>query len=132
MLYNMFSRFASRVNNITLFLLIYIYSWQTNLPLFNQDKRRRPLWWRHGNYPQPFAQRMWISTPTAGVALYRNSFNMLNKKNEAGILLPMTVTEVTVSVLPNHVHEYLMTTKEVAKGYGVTEYAIRKKALSFK
>ncbi|HHU96821.1 MAG: hypothetical protein QM237_10965 [Bacteroidota bacterium] len=56
---------------------------------------------------------------------------MLNKKNEAGILLPMTVTEgVTVNVLPNHVHEYLMTTKEVAKGYGVTEYAIRKNKLS--
>ena len=56
---------------------------------------------------------------------------MLNKKNEAGNLLPMTVTEgVTVNVLPNHVHEYLMTTKEVAKGYGVTEYAIRKNKLS--
>ena len=56
---------------------------------------------------------------------------MLSKKNEAGILLPMTVTEgVTVNVLPNHVHEYLMTTKEVANGYGVTQYAILKNKLS--
>lgn len=56
---------------------------------------------------------------------------MTHKKNEAGILLPMTVTEgVTVNVLPNRVHEYLMTTKEVAKGYGVTKYAILKNKLS--
>jgi len=54
---------------------------------------------------------------------------MLHNK-EAGTLLPMTVTEgVTVAVLPNEQHEYLMTTKEVAKGYGVTEYAIRKNKL---
>ena len=56
---------------------------------------------------------------------------MINKKNEAGILLPMTVTEgVTVNVLPNRVHNYLMTTKEVAAGYGVTEYAIRQNKVS--
>ena len=49
------------------------------------------------------------------------------KKNEAGTLLPMTVTEgVTVRVIPSERHEYLMTTREVAAGYGVTEYAIRK------
>ncbi|MDO5665693.1 MAG: hypothetical protein Q4G63_10615 [Bacteroidia bacterium] len=55
---------------------------------------------------------------------------MLNKKNEAGTLLPMTVTEgVTVNVLPNHVHEYLMTTKEVANGYGVTDYNVRQHKL---
>jgi hypothetical protein len=52
---------------------------------------------------------------------------MLTQKNEAGNLLPMTVCEgVTVNVLPNEAHEYLMTTKEVANGYGVTNYAIRK------
>jgi hypothetical protein len=35
------------------------------------------------------------------------------------------VTEgVTVHVLPSEQHEYLMTTKEVANGYGVTQYAI--------
>jgi hypothetical protein len=54
---------------------------------------------------------------------------MLHKKG-AGILLPKVVTEgVTVHVLPNEQHEYLMTTKEVANGYGVTEYAIRKNKL---
>lgn len=48
------------------------------------------------------------------------------KKNEAGNLLPITVTEgVTVNVLPNEVHEYVMTSKEVGHGYGVTDYSIR-------
>lgn len=48
------------------------------------------------------------------------------KKNEAGNLLPMIVTEgVTVNVLPNEAHEYLMTTKEVAVGYGTSTYAIQ-------
>ena len=42
----------------------------------------------------------------------------------------MTVTEgVTVRVLPDRRHEFLMTTREVAAGYGVTEYAIRKTLL---
>jgi len=50
---------------------------------------------------------------------------MRNQKNEAGTLLPMTVCEgVTVNVLPNVQHEYLMTTKEVANGYGTSPYAI--------
>lgn len=43
----------------------------------------------------------------------------------------MTVTEgVTVDVLPNATHNFLMTTKEVAKGYGVSDYAILKNKLS--
>jgi len=51
----------------------------------------------------------------------------LTNKSEAGNLLPMTVTEgVTVKVLPNTQHEYLMTTKEVATGYGVTKYSVFK------
>lgn len=38
----------------------------------------------------------------------------------------MVVTEgVTVNVIPNTDYEYLMTTKEVANGYGVTDYNIR-------
>lgn len=56
---------------------------------------------------------------------------MTDTKNEVGILLPMTVAEgVTVQVIPNTKHEYLMTTKEVANGYGVTEYAIRQNKVS--
>lgn len=36
------------------------------------------------------------------------------------------VTEgVTVNVLPNEAYEYVMTSKEVAHGYGVTDYSIR-------
>lgn len=50
----------------------------------------------------------------------------MEKRNEAGNLLPMVVTEgVTVNVLPNEVHEYLMTTKEIAVGYGTSTYAIQ-------
>jgi len=52
------------------------------------------------------------------------------KKNVAGNLLPMMVTEgVTVNVLLNEQHEYLMTGKEVARGYGVTDYNIRQHKL---
>lgn len=51
----------------------------------------------------------------------------MTNKNEAGTLLPMTVTEgVTVYVLPSEAHEYVMTTAEVAKGYGVSDRVIRK------
>ncbi|MRI64611.1 hypothetical protein EDM00_11535 [Ornithobacterium rhinotracheale] len=47
-------------------------------------------------------------------------------KNEAGNLLPLTVTEgVTVNVLPYEQYEYLMTTREVAHGYGTTMYVVR-------
>lgn len=35
------------------------------------------------------------------------------------------VDNLTVQILPNTEHEFLMTTKEVAEGYGVSEYAIR-------
>lgn len=52
------------------------------------------------------------------------------ERNEAGILLPMTVMDgLTVNVLPNTKHEFLMTTKEVAIGYGTTMYALRKSKL---
>lgn len=52
---------------------------------------------------------------------------MRNPKNEAGNLLPMTVTEgVTVNVLPSVNHEFLMSTKEVAAGYGVSSTTVRR------
>ena len=52
---------------------------------------------------------------------------MTAKKNEAGNLLPMTVTEgVTVNVMPSEAHQFLMSTKEVAYGYGTSDYIIRK------
>jgi len=44
----------------------------------------------------------------------------------AGNLLPMIVTEgVTVNVIPNREHEYLMTASEVAFGYGCAESTFR-------
>ncbi len=47
------------------------------------------------------------------------------KKNEAGNLLPITVTEgVTVSILPHEQYEYLMTVKQAANGYGSSKYSI--------
>ena len=50
----------------------------------------------------------------------------MDAKEKAGNLLPMTVMEgVTVNVLPYEVHEFLMTTKEVANGYGISEYSLR-------
>lgn len=56
---------------------------------------------------------------------------MTGKENEAGNLLPMTVTEgISVNLLPHEQYEYLMTTKEVARGYGVTQYAILKNKFS--
>ena len=52
---------------------------------------------------------------------------MTTNKN---VLLPIAVTEgVTVHVLPDSRHEFLMTTREVAAGYGVTEYTIRQHKL---
>ena len=50
----------------------------------------------------------------------------MKKKKQKG-LIPMTVTEgVTVNVLPNEQYEYLMTTTEVAEGYGTSKYAVFK------
>ena len=54
----------------------------------------------------------------------------MDAKAKAGNLLPMTVMQgVTVNVLPNEAHEFLLTTREVANGYGVTLYNIRQHKL---
>lgn len=51
---------------------------------------------------------------------------MTHKKNLAGSLLPMTVTEgVIVNVLPHEQYEFLIPTKDVAVGYGVSSENIR-------
>lgn len=58
-----------------------------------------------------------------GFFYYLNSLNMSNQKNEA---ISLTVTEgITVSIIPNQDHEFLMSTREVASGYGVSPYSIR-------
>lgn len=52
---------------------------------------------------------------------------MTGKKNEADTLLSVTVVEgLAVNVLPSERHEFLMTSKEVAKGYGTNDYSLRK------
>jgi len=54
----------------------------------------------------------------------------MDKRNDAGTLLPMVVTEgVTVNVLPNETHEYVMDSGQVAQGYGITKYNIRQHLL---
>jgi prophage antirepressor-like protein len=46
-----------------------------------------------------------------------------NKENKA---MSLTVTEgLTVQIIPHLNHEFLMTGKEVANGYGSNEYAVR-------
>lgn len=52
---------------------------------------------------------------------------MTHKKNEAGTLLPIEVTQgVVVDVLPDDRHEFLLTTSDVARGYGVCVSTVRK------
>ncbi|HON52637.1 MAG TPA: hypothetical protein P5243_03005 [Bacteroidales bacterium] len=50
---------------------------------------------------------------------------MTVKKNELQTM-SLTVTEgLTVTILPSLSHQFLMTTKEVANGYGTSKYAIQ-------
>lgn len=49
---------------------------------------------------------------------------MTSNKNEQVMNLQVTA-ELAVNVIPNENYEYLMTTKEVAEGYGVTPQNIR-------
>lgn len=73
-----------------------------------------------------------IVTPTAGVLFLSHSKRdmTITKKNEAGNLLPMTVTEgLTVNVMPIEAHEYVMSTREVSHGYGTSIYVVRKTML---
>lgn len=54
---------------------------------------------------------------------------MTCKENERKAM-SLTVTEgLTVTILPDSNHEFLMSTREVANGYGVTSYAIRQTKL---
>ena len=49
----------------------------------------------------------------------------MEKKNE-NKAISLTVTEgLTVTILPNSNHEFMMSSKEVATGYGTSSYAIR-------
>ena len=51
----------------------------------------------------------------------------MDAKEKAGNLLPIIVTEgITVNVLPSMAHEYFMTSKEVANGYGISEHTLRR------
>ncbi len=51
----------------------------------------------------------------------------MSNLKKVGNLQPMTVTEgVTVNILPYEQYEYLMTTKEVAKGYDTSIDVVRK------
>lgn len=65
-----------------------------------------------------------VSTPT-GAFLYRIFCNnMLTTKNAQALRLPVT-EGLTVTVLPNSDHEFLISTRDVAIGYGISESTIR-------
>lgn len=52
---------------------------------------------------------------------------IMSTTRKADNLLSLTVVEgLTVDVIPNTEHEYFMTTKEVAKGYGISDYTLRR------
>ncbi len=52
------------------------------------------------------------------------------KQTKYSSLSLQVVDDLTVQVIPNISHEFLMTTKEVANGYGVTQYNIRQHKVS--
>lgn len=49
----------------------------------------------------------------------------MSKEKEAGKLKMQVTDGLQVAVYPNHQHEFLIPTKEVGLGYGVTPYTIR-------
>ena len=54
---------------------------------------------------------------------------MTVKKNEIQVM-NLTVTEgLTVTILPDSNHEFIMSTKEAAHGYGTSDYVIRQTKL---
>ena len=50
----------------------------------------------------------------------------MNAKNKEQVINLQVTEGLSVAVLPNLTHEFLMTTKEVAHGYGTSAYAIQK------
>lgn len=72
------------------------------------------------------AQRMSDMHTYDGRCYFITILSNMHVKKNLNEAMSLTVTDgVTVNVLPNEAHEYLMTTKEVARGYDVTEYNIR-------
>lgn len=53
----------------------------------------------------------------------------MNATQNSQVLNLKVTEELSVNVIPNENYEFLMTTKEVANAYGVTEYAVRKTLL---
>jgi hypothetical protein len=51
---------------------------------------------------------------------------MRDRKNERQAMSLQVTDGLTVTVLPDSSHEFLMSTKEVANGYGTTKYSIQK------
>jgi hypothetical protein len=50
---------------------------------------------------------------------------MIVKKNEKQTMSLQVTEDLKVTVLPNSNHEFLMSSNEVAIGYGVSEHSIR-------
>ena len=65
-------------------------------------------------------------TVAKGLQAKNSNLHTTEKANSDTNQLTLTVTEgIEVTIIPNDKFEYLMTTKEVAKGYGTSEYVIR-------
>jgi hypothetical protein len=62
---------------------------------------------------------------TLGLLLTKNSLSMHVKKNENQAMSLQVTEGLTVTILPNSNHEFLMPTHEVAIGYGVSQGNIR-------
>lgn len=58
--------------------------------------------------------------------IYLNSFKMTCKKNERETLNLVVTEGLTVTILPSSDHEFVMPTKEVARGYGVHPTTLRR------
>ena len=49
----------------------------------------------------------------------------MNNLNQSQAVSLNVADDLTVTLIPNHNHEFLMTTKEVAKGYGIDQGSLR-------
>ena len=66
-----------------------------------------------------------FDTPNGGLSLFKNFSIMSKEKNERIVNLQVT-DGLAVAVLQNQTHEFIMPTKDVAKGYGVSAGTVRK------
>ncbi|MCW0509496.1 hypothetical protein [Riemerella anatipestifer] len=77
-----------------------------------------------GNDRTANAQRMWNAHLRWALLFYHNSYFMHSNKNQQVVNLQVT-DGLSVAVLQDQAHEFLMPVKDVALGYGVSSGTIR-------